>query len=549
MEESLFSAADANQSSQALSDYLNSLGMIENPGKYRKETEERNDFNTKLLTGTGAVAGPLALTGIEGLREDAIRPGLRKLASKAGVSNDTADALAEGRADIRGAVRGAVRNGLERAGDAAAGVREQLERRALIGGNPRWPTEVNLREQGDALHRGFLDPDDPRVGRFDPEGRVQVLDDAAERPTVAEGRATLARVRSKYLARAAAREAAAPGDAALGDVADDLEPLRTKAMFRMADPEFLGFGSAREMATSVAAKAQKVGRIVNGQPLDHVPDDALPDRPPLPVRPGGGDTTEARAALQETNTSLAKLDSAEAGFRDLQAQGAGDMSTELGVVGDRRAALQSLARSHQAYIDEIQNWQPELQDEKDQAFHDGVDDARAGKFDAARAAGEPPEFENSYANGHATMNDYQNLQQLEDRALANGGEAGGGAGQPGIGRGDARVQPEPGDGPVNGGGQGLDGAAEGEAGAVRLPPKAGGGAAEDGADVGEDLGKAAATAAETDAEFGGPEDIAGDVVALGAGLATLFGGQAFEQKAPAPVLRTPLNPAVEFGLG
>ena len=142
MEESLFSAADSNRSNQALSDYLSSLGMVVNPEEYRQETGERNDFNTKLLEGHGTVAAPLALTGIEGLREDAIRPGLRRLVRGVGITDDTADDLAQGR--VGGALRGAVRGGLANARNKMSGVGRQLERRGLIRGNPQWPTEVNL---------------------------------------------------------------------------------------------------------------------------------------------------------------------------------------------------------------------------------------------------------------------------------------------------------------------------------------------------------------------------------------------------------------------
>jgi len=85
---------------------------------------------------------------------------------------------------------------------------------------------------------------------------------------------------------------------------------------------------------------------------------------------------------------------------------------------------------------------------------------------------------------------------------------------------------------------------------VRVTPKSGadGGGDDEAENIGKNLGKSAAEFAETDAELGGPEDVVGDVLSLALGLGTLFGGQSFEKKAPAPVLRTPLNPSSEFGL-
>ena len=99
-----FSMMDNAQSNSALSDYLNSIGRLVNPDKFRKESAARDDFNSKLLAGTGTVAAPFALAGIEGLKADALKPALRKLAGRTGVQ-----LTEEGGVDARGTLSAALR--------------------------------------------------------------------------------------------------------------------------------------------------------------------------------------------------------------------------------------------------------------------------------------------------------------------------------------------------------------------------------------------------------------------------------------------------------
>jgi len=440
MEESLFSRADNNQSNQALSEYLSSLGTIDNPDKYRKETNDRNDFNNKLLAGTGTVAGPLALTGIEGLRQDAIRPGLRMLAKSVGVSNETADALAEGRVDVRAAARGVVKKGLTAVGnkmsvageklqqgltsvqDGMSGVGEQLERRALIQGNPKWPTEVNIKGEGDALHRNFLGPDDERFGRFDPEGRTQafrsgepVLTADDRERAIADGRDTFEKVKAKYLSRAAAR--GTPQQSQARNLLDENREMKDESIFKGISPEDEGISSTKKGRWRIWHADDDEDFE---DPMNNGIASSLPESAPQPSAAGTGEQL--------------------------------DMQRALGEIGNNN----------------------------------------------------------------------------------------------GLGNSDSRV---PSGATQDGATQ--DGATQdADAGNVRVTPKSGadGGGDDEAENIGKNLGKSAAEFAETDAELGGPEDVVGDVLSLALGLGTLFGGQSFEKKAPAPVLRTPLNPSSEFGL-
>jgi hypothetical protein len=70
--------------------------------------------------------------------------------------------------------------------------------------------------------------------------------------------------------------------------------------------------------------------------------------------------------------------------------------------------------------------------------------------------------------------------------------------------------------------------------------------------LGEDLGKKAAaalaTSAETEAELGGPEDPIADIVSLGLGLGTLFGGLGGVEHQKLPTYRQPVNPSVVYGI-
>ena len=176
--------------------------------------------------------------------------------------------------------------------------------------------------------------------------------------------------------------------------------------------------------------------------------------------------------------------------------------------------------------------QPGASDREDD-FGDGVEDAKNGEFNDP-SEGDDASLGDDYRAGHAAqtrMNQLDDVQRVAEHGL---GQEEGGVG--------------PDEMPVNGGGQPIAGAAEGEAGNVArtVAPRAAGAGLGD--EVGENAGKAAVTTATTDAELGGPEDIFGDVVALAAGLGTLFGGLGGEKKAPTPVLRTPVNPSSERGL-
>ena len=70
-------------------------------------------------------------------------------------------------------------------------------------------------------------------------------------------------------------------------------------------------------------------------------------------------------------------------------------------------------------------------------------------------------------------------------------------------------------------------------------------------EVEEDVGKGVSTFAKVDAEGGGPEDLVGDVVALGAGIAAGFLGRKLQKKAPpppAPVITTAISGAAARGI-
>ncbi len=70
-------------------------------------------------------------------------------------------------------------------------------------------------------------------------------------------------------------------------------------------------------------------------------------------------------------------------------------------------------------------------------------------------------------------------------------------------------------------------------------------------EVEEDVGKGVSTFAKVDAEGGGPEDLVGDVVALGAGIAAGFLGRKLQKKAPpppTPVVTTAISGAAARGI-
>ena len=79
---------------------------------------------------------------------------------------------------------------------------------------------------------------------------------------------------------------------------------------------------------------------------------------------------------------------------------------------------------------------------------------------------------------------------------------------------------------------------------IKLPPTG-----DDAPPIASDIDKAVATAGETDAELGGPEDIAGDVIALGVGIGSLLFGlhKSHQNSAPPPLLQ--INPTMQLGEG
>lgn len=322
-----FSDLDNARENANLSAFYNGLGAIKDPEKFREDNLNREAFNNLVTLGTATFGAPLAAHGLEGLKSDiGIRyRALQQGADKRATGRTLQDIVNRGRAraagevappgevvgdappveDVAGAARAALdadgATDIAREGEGAlANLRGQLQRRALIRGNMRWATEVNLRQQGDALHRGFLEPDDPRYGRFDPEGRVEALADvpeeeaaAAGRPTAAEARAVFARVRGRYLARAAARQAAAAdpdGAAAPAEAAATAEE-QTAGLERMAQgvsdqaAASVTADSARpaaDFAQRAALKAERIRRIIRGEPTDDLPadDTSVPGRLP-----------------------------------------------------------------------------------------------------------------------------------------------------------------------------------------------------------------------------------------------------------------------------
>jgi len=86
--------------------------------------------------------------------------------------------------------------------------------------------------------------------------------------------------------------------------------------------------------------------------------------------------------------------------------------------------------------------------------------------------------------------------------------------------------------------------------AARAAAKAAGQSTEKslGKDAAESAAKALATAGETEAELGGPEDPIADIVSLGLGLGTLFGGLGGVEHQKLPTYRTPINPSVVYGI-
>lgn len=73
-------------------------------------------------------------------------------------------------------------------------------------------------------------------------------------------------------------------------------------------------------------------------------------------------------------------------------------------------------------------------------------------------------------------------------------------------------------------------------------------AAQTGEEVGEKVAAAGTKAAVTDAELGGPEDIAGDIISVAVGLGTLFAGLGSQKAAPEPTLLPQVQPTVQRGL-
>jgi hypothetical protein len=67
-------------------------------------------------------------------------------------------------------------------------------------------------------------------------------------------------------------------------------------------------------------------------------------------------------------------------------------------------------------------------------------------------------------------------------------------------------------------------------------------------DLGKTAAKALATTAETEGELGGPEDPIADIVSLGLGLGTLFGGLGGVEHQKLPTYRQPINPSVVYGI-
>jgi hypothetical protein len=505
-----FSDLDAARESSHLNSYMNGLGAIANPEKFREDNLNREAFNNMVTLGTATFGAPLAAHGLEGLKSDI---GIRYKAAQSGkarravgrtlqeiVDNGRAQAddpdvdeppqpePAEGAVADAAAADGATDGVAAAEGEGAlAGLRGQMERRALIRGNMRWAAEVNARQQGDEVTRGFLrraNPDDPRLARFTPEDRVQALDDepeaaaaaapdeaaeAAARPTAAEGRAVLARVRGRYLARAAARaepepDAAAPpaGAEPPVDSAGQLSRMSANVADEAASAVTEGSpGAAAQFARRAALKNERIQRTLRGEPTDDLP----PDDESIP---GGYLPT-----------------------------------------------------------------QPEYS-ERDDDFAKGVEDAQSGKFtDPMETYGEtePGTAGGDYLEGHAAqtrLNTLDDFQKVADYGLRDEGMT-----TPADAATDGAPDPV--------GPDVVDAAPR----AVAAAPAA---AAGEGEDVGGAIGRGFAAAGEAIAEGGGPEDFLGDIAAIGIGLGTVFAGLGAQKKPEEPKPLPSIAPTTAKGV-
>jgi hypothetical protein len=336
-----FSDLDNARENAALSSFYDGLGAIRNPEKFREDNLNREAFNNMVTLGTATFGAPLAAHGLEGLKSEigvrfkARRAGSARRAAgrtlseivedgraRAGApdvppADAPAPAAADAAADAAAGVEAALGDGAAAAAAAAdgagevaaagagalAGLQGQLERRALIrsrapSAGMRWASRVIARDRADEIVRGFYnnagaDPDNPIFAAHNPEGRILALDDeepflgevgggedaAAARPTVAEGLATFARVRGRYLARAAAREpAAGDGEAPAAAAATPEETasqiegmaqgLNAQAAASVTENSPRG---AQMMADRAALRAERISRTVRGLSTDDLP--------------------------------------------------------------------------------------------------------------------------------------------------------------------------------------------------------------------------------------------------------------------------------------
>lgn len=408
--------------------------------------------------------------------EDQAAEGLQAARQQAGdVINQGVDRAAE----IATRATRALRAGVGRAGDAVAeartGASEAMERAQSGFGEFRlaanrkmtqtstdgrqWLTDVNRQNEYDRVTSNALrrQGQDELADRFNPMRRgIRTIPERAEPEAplggeepvdvgaelqaragqVAEGRAVFNRVRGRYLQRNAERQAAEraerPRD--IGDVAQDRIPVESRSPIADQlgqsetdiDSQIAGAsGSRLRMLNATKARISRAQSLARKQPED--PEDVGNDL--LPTRPQLVEDTRLTRLGTLNNIRQNALDEAT------RIRGQGDLAAQLGrlrnepegyrnVDIDARAArAQDLADRTQDEIDAVNN-EPNPNDLTEQAYHDGIDDARLG---VDRSANYTDTMSDAYNAGAADMKNYQSaVNAHEALAKANIAETEGG---------------------------------------------------------------------------------------------------------------------------
>lgn len=532
--ESAFSSMDNSAMNTALNDYFGGVMRPEDPVDLMKENDERTEYNERLLESTGAVAAPFIEKGLhgavhktfQGFRKIAGRTGqkaIQELGTRAGLSEQTIQDLKEGKINLTKLSKEGL-DGLVRSGNVNTGrmLDQDLKLRSV---DSKLPLDVKLE---DASSTGIKLPRDIQA-KYNVSGKVR-NDDLGSVSIPEEwspGKAPNMSVRNQKellrQQRRMAKNAAKTGESYLDKesqqarIQGKIDRMRTRRTKGSIDSQI------QDPIKQAQVKADSIQTTIDN---------------PFDIRVY--DSAEATAARNELDRQISK-DSAEQALA--------------------KAIKENAAKAKVAI--------PELPDFAglDVVKTDGLP-SLAGK--SKLPSGPIKQGSKGFAKqqikileGSTIPEEKIHVPEINVKPtinIASQEEPGAPAENKGVRVGGKILSDEPSGALVRKEVDPIKTSAETEGGDVSstsintaLKDPIGQAAVKaTGKDVSEDLGKTAADAVEaaatTEAELGGPEDPLADILSLGVGLGTMFGGLGNIKHQALPTYRRPVNPSVVYGI-